>query len=120
MYKVVGSINGEEIDMSGYSIGTCLKCGAMFIYVSIMTDEPDLCDSCEDAHIEKTVSYKKQPISDAHRWEVWERDNFTCQVCGSRKNLSVDHIIPESRGGVSHPDNYQTLCKKCNSRKGAR
>lgn len=62
----------------------------------------------------------KAAIPDALRWEVWERDNFTCQHCGSRKYLSVDHIIPESRGGTLEIENLQTLCRKCNSSKGAR
>lgn len=64
--------------------------------------------------------YKKQPIPPEIRWAVWERDNFTCKHCGSRKNLSVDHIFPESKGGETTIENCQTLCKSCNSRKGAR
>ena len=31
------------------------------------------------------------------RWAVWERDDFTCQSCGARRNLSIDHIVPEHR-----------------------
>jgi hypothetical protein len=54
------------------------------------------------------------------RWEVFERDNFTCQHCGSRRYLSVDHIVPESKGGLLEPANLQTLCRRCNSKKGAR
>lgn len=52
------------------------------------------------------------------RWKVWERDNFTCLHCGSRQNLSVDHIYPESTGGGLELNNLQTLCKTCNSKKG--
>ena len=54
------------------------------------------------------------------RWEVWERDNFTCQHCGTRRHLSIDHIIPESKGGTTVLENLQTLCKKCNSIKGVK
>jgi len=61
---------------------------------------------------------KKKPIPPEIRWQVWERDNFTCQHCGVRRHLSVDHIVPESRGGTLALDNLQTLCKPCNSRKG--
>jgi len=64
--------------------------------------------------------YKKAPIPAEIRWAVWERDNFTCRHCGSRKNLTVDHIYAESKGGELTMDNTQTLCKSCNSRKGAR
>lgn len=62
---------------------------------------------------------RKAPIPDSLRWEIWERDNFTCQHCGARSHLSVDHIIPESKGGSLDPANLQTLCRRCNSRKGA-
>lgn len=62
----------------------------------------------------------KKPIPNTLRWAVWERDNFTCKHCGARQNLSVDHIIPESKGGELTMENTQTLCKSCNSRKGAR
>lgn len=62
----------------------------------------------------------KVAIPSSLRWQVWERDNFTCLHCGSRANLSVDHIQPESKGGILELSNLQTLCKLCNSRKGAR
>lgn len=62
--------------------------------------------------------YQKVKIPSSIRWQVWERDNFTCKQCGTRANLSVDHIVPESKGGSLNLDNLQTLCKKCNSSKG--
>jgi len=62
----------------------------------------------------------KQNIPQSFRMAVFERDNFTCKHCGSRNNLSVDHIIPESRGGQLTMENAQTLCKTCNCRKGNR
>jgi 5-methylcytosine-specific restriction endonuclease McrA len=62
----------------------------------------------------------KEPIPKELRWLVWERDNFTCRHCGARQFLSVDHIIPESKGGTLDIGNLQTLCCACNSRKGAK
>lgn len=61
--------------------------------------------------------YTRRSISEGTRWRVWERDDFRCQHCGSRRFLSVDHIIPVSKGGRNHLDNYQTLCRACNSAK---
>lgn len=63
---------------------------------------------------------KRPPIPDAFRWAIFERDNFTCQICGCRRYLTIDHIKPFSQGGELTFDNCQTLCRSCNSRKGAR
>lgn len=65
-------------------------------------------------------TYRKQQVTPSTRWQVWERDDFTCQHCGTRRDLSIDHILAESRGGGVDLDNLQTLCKSCNSRKGPR
>ncbi len=62
----------------------------------------------------------KKSIPTHLRWEVFERDNFTCRMCGTRRNLTVDHIIPEHEGGLTVTDNLQTLCKRCNSKKGCK
>jgi len=67
---------------------------------------------------EKNNIYKKSHISSNLRWQVWERDNFICQKCGSRKYLTIDHIFPESKGGKAELNNLQTLCEKCNKGKG--
>lgn len=63
---------------------------------------------------------RKTPIPTYLRWQVFERDNFTCQHCGARRYLEVDHIIPESKGGPTTLANFQTLCGDCNRKKGAR
>lgn len=54
------------------------------------------------------------------RQEVYERDGFRCVECSATERLSLDHIHPYSLGGTDDLDNLQTLCKPCNSRKGAR
>jgi 5-methylcytosine-specific restriction endonuclease McrA len=63
---------------------------------------------------------KKALIPAELRWAVWERDNFTCKRCQHRQHLSVDHIKPESLGGLTVLENLQTLCRRCNAKKGAR
>lgn len=43
-----------------------------------------------------------------------------CLICGSCSNLTIDHIIPLSKGGTNELDNLQILCRSCNSKKGAK
>ncbi|WP_228287606.1 HNH endonuclease [Acinetobacter pittii] len=64
--------------------------------------------------------YKKKKIGQSLRMQVYERDGFKCITCGTQKNLTLDHIKPEVLGGDSTIENLQTMCKTCNSRKGAR
>ena len=59
--------------------------------------------------------WKTPPVN---RREVLRRDHHTCQYCGSVKNLTLDHVIPRSRGGQHTWDNVVTACERCNFRKG--
>jgi 5-methylcytosine-specific restriction endonuclease McrA len=70
----------------------------------------------------RLVSYVRVP-REAHRRKitrraVFARDRWTCQYCGSRGNLTVDHVLPRSKGGESSWDNIVTSCAPCNRRKG--
>lgn len=61
--------------------------------------------------------WKVPPVN---RREVLKRDGHTCQYCGSRKRLTLDHVIPRSKGGTHTWDNVVTACEPCNSLKGDR
>ena len=63
---------------------------------------------------------ERTPIPPDVRERVYERDGWACVSCKSTEDLSLDHIYPWSLGGSDDEDNLQTLCKPCNSRKGAR
>ncbi len=70
----------------------------------------------------RLVTYVRIP-RDTHkrkitRRAVFARDNWTCQYCGSRGQLTVDHVIPRSKGGDSSWDNIVASCAPCNRRKG--
>lgn len=52
------------------------------------------------------------------RQNIFRRDRNRCQYCGSGDDLTLDHVMPRSRGGRSSWDNLATACKRCNSRKG--
>lgn len=74
----------------------------------------------------KSVAGQRALMTSALRKSILERDDYTCQQCGvSVQNephllLEVDHIIPVTRGGLTTEDNLQTLCWRCNRRKGAK
>src|SRR4030042_161204 len=54
------------------------------------------------------------------RRNIFMRDEHTCQYCGEKfdaKNLTCDHIIPKSRGGITEWTNIVTSCIRCNLRK---
>jgi len=61
------------------------------------------------------VPYKKIILS---RKNILRRDNHRCQFCGVSSNLTIDHIIPKSRGGEDSWENLITACIKCNNKKG--
>ena len=70
----------------------------------------------------RLVAYVRIP-RDTHRRKitrraVFARDNWTCQYCGARSNLTVDHVIPRSKGGDSSWTNIVASCAPCNRRKG--
>jgi hypothetical protein len=48
---------------------------------------------------------------------VWARDHGRCVLCGSRKKIHYDHIIPFSKGGSNTVENIRILCQDCNLRK---
>lgn len=54
------------------------------------------------------------------RFNLFLRDEFCCQYCGSKGELTFDHVLPRSRGGVTSWDNVVAACAPCNLRKGNR
>ena len=59
----------------------------------------------------------RRSLSKRLRFEVFERDGFTCQYCGRTTPaviLEVDHVIPVSKQGSNEPENLITACIDCN------
>lgn len=59
-------------------------------------------------------------VTNKLRFAIYKRDNYRCKKCGSKKNLEVDHIYPIAKGGKTTFNNLQTLCHRCNVKKGAK
>lgn len=53
----------------------------------------------------------------ANRNRIYKRDNYSCVYCGSNRHLTLDHVIPKSRGGRNDWTNLVTSCQKCNLKK---
>ncbi|MCO4825716.1 HNH endonuclease [Amylibacter sp.] len=54
------------------------------------------------------------------RFNLFLRDEFMCQYCGSHGDMTFDHVVPRSRGGLTTWQNVVASCGPCNLRKGAR
>jgi len=55
------------------------------------------------------------------RFEIFNRDNYTCQYCGQQtRQLTLDHVIPRYRGGQHTWENVVSACVSCNRRKAGR
>lgn len=54
------------------------------------------------------------------RFNLFLRDGFRCQYCGSREHLTFDHVIPRRLGGKTSWENILTACAPCNMKKGGR
>ncbi len=74
------------------------------------------------AHIrlKMTGTERLWKVPPVNRREIMRRDNHTCQYCGSRKQLTLDHVVPRSKGGSHTWDNVVAACSPCNARKGDR
>ena len=65
------------------------------------------------------VKRNRRKVTSFSKKNILRRDNYCCQYCGTTENpLTVDHIIPKSRGGKSNWVNVVVACKTCNLKKG--
>ncbi len=71
----------------------------------------------------RLLNYVKIPLSKivSHRPSkamIYKRDNNSCQYCGSTRHLTIDHVIPKSKGGSEEWTNLVVACSTCNTKKG--
>lgn len=66
--------------------------------------------------------YKSIPYRGAllNRNNIFKRDQNECQYCGAKKTLTIDHVLPKSKGGKTNWQNLITACHRCNTLKGDR
>lgn len=68
----------------------------------------------------RLTHYKSIPYRGVllNRANLFKRDNGECQYCGSKRHLTIDHIVPKSKGGKTNWTNLVTACNRCNVNKG--
>jgi len=94
-------------DCGGFSL--CLECiGQLYQKFVLKRDKAD-----------EAIIVKRQFITEKLRNAIFERDGCKCVKCASQHDLTVDHIVAFTRGGSTLEENLQTLCRSCNSQKGA-
>lgn len=133
--KLIKKLGFEDIDLSNLYFPVYT-----FQYVSAGGNSSMKCDiQLNVSNLDRFVNYLSELVKFKNsvagqralmtsklREQIKERDNHTCKTCGvsvhEEKNLllEIDHIIPLAKGGITSEDNLQTLCWKCNRKKGAK
>ena len=53
------------------------------------------------------------------RESIKARDGYKCVYCGSTEELTIDHVVPQCKGGSTNSSNCVTACRSCNQAKGS-
>ena len=64
------------------------------------------------------IPFRTQQLIHPTKANIIKRDNQECQYCGSKSHLTVDHVIPRSKGGKNTWENLVACCETCNVKKG--
>ena len=100
----------------------------MFIFFIVVVDIFAITYFFFNSKFWKKKKHKKerQKLTKAMREKVLKRDHYTCKKCGASLKkephllLEVEHIKPIAKNGKTEMSNLQTLCWKCNRKKGAK
>lgn len=71
----------------------------------------------KDSVVDAEHRRRRAHTSYHRRAELLERDGHRCQECAATNDLTIDHIMPITKGGTDELDNLRILCRPCNSRK---
>jgi 5-methylcytosine-specific restriction endonuclease McrA len=104
----------------------CVGCQQPYDPDSVPRNNRSRCASCLRAY-EREKRQRRGKTSARGYGATWQamaraqiRRSPLCASCGAREDLTVDHIVPLSRGGSSDLSNLQTLCRTCNGIKSGR
>lgn len=112
--------NLEALERKGcVKIGDANRYGTQYIVI-LPKDIPLVAEKIARLLPDVEEDYFKDP---AKRHEIFERDKWICQYCGEKvtlENATLDHYIPQVKGGGSQKDNLKTCCHPCNSIKSGK
>lgn len=101
-------------------VGDTDRLGTLYI-ITLPKDIPLVAEKIQSASLQDSENdYFNDPNK---RREVFERDRWICQYCGekvSQQNATLDHFIPQSKGGENSKDNLRTCCLVCNGIKSGK
>ncbi len=109
------------IDLSSLAVNLVLSRLQKAADAGALLESGRLPDVHHRTDIPQRTDVGELPPYKTHRHTLYGKQEGNCAGCGIHfpfRNLTVDHIVPRSRGGTDHLDNLQLLCGACNSMKG--
>lgn len=128
--SVVDSLSDDELIKLVRWLSECAETieGIDFKYLDSCTTIEEAVEAAELYHQHQETLRAKRRLSKNRRTEfqkvrndlalaLIERDGYICQECDSQSELTIDHIMPISKGGSDDLSNLRFLCRRCNSSK---
>ncbi|MDH4461471.1 MAG: HNH endonuclease [Spirosomataceae bacterium] len=123
---------GRKVLVLNQDYSALTVCSVPKAFLLVYLNKADLVSESESEQLHSiSASYPMPSVIRLHRYvympykgvmlsrqNIFKRDLGTCQYCGSKEDLTLDHVQPKSRGGRTTWDNLTTACRRCNSRKG--
>ena len=120
-------IYNEDMDKTNLMYSSVSKIRAMRL---LDLETISYCNAVVKRYVKNHIAYleilHQKPRKEAQkvlsnkaiRKAVFQMHGEKCLCCGTTENLTIDHVVPVSKGGPNTLSNFQPLCKPCNSRKG--
>lgn len=135
--RLAKAMHGRSSKNRIFVMGRCHSCGKDTTSPLTESTASTYAIFCSSPCAHRTNSARRRAlgvsakITKGQRWQVFERDNWTCQICGDPINRTptsptapdaacIDHRLPLARGGSHGLSNWQTAHQYCNSVKGSK